>query len=89
MGHFDTEEVLKMHKLYCRGVDTTGEVLLLNEANRKEKFENVPYAIPQYIRFSLHHPTHLSFIFKMKPLCITLVSFQLQIACEGAVPALR
>ena len=46
MGHFDTEDVLKIHKLYCRGVDTSGQVLLLPDANRKVKFENEPYASP-------------------------------------------
>ncbi|KAF0138717.1 MAG: hypothetical protein FD143_3617, partial [Ignavibacteria bacterium] len=46
LGHFDTEGVLKTHKLYCRGVDTSGQVLLLPDENRKVKFENEPYASP-------------------------------------------
>ena len=29
LGHFSTEEVLNTHKRYCRGVDTSGQVLLL------------------------------------------------------------
>ena len=44
LGHFTTEEVLNTRKLYCRGVDTTGQVLLLPDENRKVKFENEPYA---------------------------------------------
>ena len=50
LGHFDTEDVLKTHKLYCRGVDTSGQVLLPDE-NRKVKFENEPYASPSFQKF--------------------------------------
>ena len=46
LRHFGGEEVLKAHKLYCRGVDTTGQVLLLPDENRNVKFENEPYANP-------------------------------------------
>ena len=55
MGHFDTEDVLKIHKLYCRGVDTSGQVLLLPDENRKGKFENEPYASPPIHLFKPHH----------------------------------
>ena len=51
MGHFDTEDVLKTDKLYCRGVDTSGQVLLLPDKNRKVKFENEPYATPSFPKF--------------------------------------
>ena len=44
LGHFDTDDVLKTHKLYCRGVDTTGQVLLLPDADMKLNLENEPFA---------------------------------------------
>ena len=55
LGHFDMEEVLKTHKLYCRGVDTSGQVLVLPDENRKVKFENEPYACPPFQLFLSHH----------------------------------
>ena len=59
MGDFDTEDVLKTHKFDCRGVDTTGQALLLTDLNRKFKFENEPYAYPTFYHFSIlcHHFT--------------------------------
>ena len=51
LEHSDTEEVLKTHKLYCRGVDTSGKVILLPDENRKVKFENEPYAYPPFQKF--------------------------------------
>ena len=44
LGHFDTEDVLKTYKMYCRGVDTSGQVPLLPDENPKVKMENEPYA---------------------------------------------
>ena len=44
MGHFDNADVLKTHHLSCRGVDSSGQVLLTPDASRKGKFENEPYA---------------------------------------------
>ena len=35
LAHFGTEEVRKTQKLYCPGVDTTGQVLLLHEEARR------------------------------------------------------
>ena len=51
MGHFVTEDVLKSHKLYCHGVDTTGQVLVLPDEFHKVMFENEPYAFTHLIHF--------------------------------------
>ena len=61
LGHLDREEVLNTHKLYSPGGDTTRQVFLILDANRKAKIENEPYASPQfYITLqyssSLKHP---------------------------------
>ena len=73
LGHFDTEEVLNTHKRYCRGVDTSGQVLLLPDENRKLKFENEPYVSPglssiliSSLRVILNlyeYPTRLKFVY--------------------------
>ena len=52
IGHFYTEDVLKTHKLYCRGVETTGQMLILPDKNRKIKFENEQNAFPTFSHFS-------------------------------------
>ena len=51
IGHFDTEDVIKTHSLYCRGLDTTGEVLPLPDDFRKVKDENEPYEHTPLIHF--------------------------------------
>ena len=69
LGHFDTEDVLNAHKLYCHGLDTMGQVLLLPDANRKVKFENEPYASSPFYHFStICH--HSSCLIILKPLNI-------------------
>ena len=52
--HFSTDEILKTHKLYCRWVDTTVQVLLLPDENRKLKFENEPDA-SHLFNLSVHY----------------------------------
>ena len=73
LGHFSTEEVLNTHKLYCRGVYTSGQLLLLPDENRKVKFENEPYASPaltsilisssRVVLNLLEYPTRLKFVY--------------------------
>ena len=44
LRHFEKEDVLERHKLYCRRVETTGQVLLIPDPNSKVKIENESYA---------------------------------------------
>ena len=65
MGHFDTQDARKTHKLYCRRVETTGQVFLLPESNRKDKFTDEPYTFPNLTHFYYSFPYHFSSIFNM------------------------
>ena len=43
LGHFDTDAVLTVHKKYCEGPDSSGQILLLPDKSTRVKFANEPY----------------------------------------------
>ena len=44
LGHFSNERSLATHKLYCGGVDDSGQIFILQEDFRKVRFQNHAYA---------------------------------------------
>ena len=56
LGHFDNERTLATHQLYCNGVDDSGQIFILPEANTIVQFANQPYVRPVIKR--LYHFTY-------------------------------
>ena len=46
LGHFTTKQGLINHKLYCEGIDESGQLIILPDSYRKVKFENLAYVTP-------------------------------------------
>ena len=43
LGHFDNAAVLSIHRKYCEGLDSSGQILLLPDKSTRVKFANKPY----------------------------------------------
>ena len=43
LGHFNNENSFNVHKLYCQGIDDSGQIFVLPEPWKKVHFENLSF----------------------------------------------
>ena len=43
LGHFHNENSFNVHKLYCQGIDDSGQIFVLPDPRKKVRFENLSF----------------------------------------------